>query len=77
MLVQHARWLMPLKSGLGHERRPFKWRLLDDFRYAPGRSYAGATDAESATVLGTKPTTSIGDTDGSPSSEQPRARRSP
>jgi hypothetical protein len=20
----------------GHERRPFKWRLLDNFRYAPG-----------------------------------------
>jgi hypothetical protein len=23
-------------SQLGHERRPFKRRLLDDFRYAPG-----------------------------------------
>jgi hypothetical protein len=23
-------------SALGHERRPFKWRLLDDFRYARG-----------------------------------------
>jgi hypothetical protein len=23
-------------SQLGHERRPFKWRLLDNFRYSPG-----------------------------------------
>ena len=23
-------------SQMGHERRPFKRRLLDDFRYAPG-----------------------------------------
>ena len=23
-------------SAWGHERRPFKWRLLDDFRYSPG-----------------------------------------
>jgi hypothetical protein len=23
-------------SQRGHERRPFKWRLLDNFRYAPG-----------------------------------------
>jgi hypothetical protein len=23
-------------SPTGHERRRFKWRLLDDFRYAPG-----------------------------------------
>jgi hypothetical protein len=22
-------------SPSGHERRPFKWRLLDDFRFAP------------------------------------------
>jgi hypothetical protein len=21
--------------SLGHERRPFKWRLFDNFRYAP------------------------------------------
>jgi hypothetical protein len=23
-------------SAQGHERRPFKWRLLDNFRYSPG-----------------------------------------
>jgi hypothetical protein len=23
-------------SESGHERRPFKWQLLDNFRYAPG-----------------------------------------
>jgi hypothetical protein len=40
------------------------------------RSYAGATDGEWLPSR-SQPTTSIGDTDGSPSSEQPSARRSP
>jgi hypothetical protein len=25
-----------MMSDVGHERRPFKWRLLDNFRYSPG-----------------------------------------
>ena len=40
------------------------------------RSYAGATDGR-VLPSSVSPTTSIGDTDGSPSSEQPLARRSP
>ena len=24
------------ECAVGHERRPFKWRLLDNFRYTPG-----------------------------------------